>query len=162
MTIKGRIALSENDKTGADTKIKLGVLSDLIGVRLFRARIAVLKSLEEHSEKLGNTPGEFYTLALIHSNPGLSQVEISRHVYIDKSSMVALIDRLTNDGLAVRKRSKLDRRRSELFITPAGEEQLQKLRQVYLESESAFDSLFTKTERTQLFELLSRFDAFAE
>lgn len=56
---------------------------------------------------------------------GCSQAELATVLRQAESSVCTLIERMKKDGLVHRFRSKLDRRKSFLMLTPGGQEQLQ-------------------------------------
>jgi DNA-binding MarR family transcriptional regulator len=63
-------------------------------------------------------------MMVIHNNPGLTQIELSRAIARDKSSVTPLIQELARDGLVTRRSSKEDRRSIKLKLTKAGESAL--------------------------------------
>jgi DNA-binding MarR family transcriptional regulator len=76
---------------------------------------------------------------------------------MDRATMMALVDRLEGRGFVLRKRSKSDRRRQELYATPAGQSMLRKVRARIAKHEARFKSLFTPEELTALLAALKRF-----
>lgn len=61
-----------------------------------------------------------------------------------------VIDRLENRGLVARMRSKRDRRRQDLHLTPAGRELLVAARVIVKEHDRVFTSLFAKADAAVL------------
>lgn len=51
---------------------------------------------------------------------GCSQSELARGLYLSESNLSTLLDRMVRDGLLERERSRLDRRKSIIRITPRG------------------------------------------
>jgi len=104
--------------------INLGMLDDLVG---FNLRIAQDTSFRVFARRTGERrlkPGRFAALMVIHNNPGLTQIELSRAIARDKSSVTPLIQELARDGLVTRRSSKEDRRSIKLKLTKAGESML--------------------------------------
>ena len=58
------------------------------------------------------------TLWLIQANPGVSQVSVAAALGMDRATMMSITDRLEERGFVIRKRSTVDRRRQELYLTP--------------------------------------------
>ena len=66
-------------------------------------------------------PSQLAVLILIRSNPGLTQSAICSALGIQKTNFVALLDKLDDRDLTVRRKVGGDRRSSALHLTPAGE-----------------------------------------
>jgi DNA-binding MarR family transcriptional regulator len=97
-----------------------GVLPRLIGYQLRRAQVAVFQNFSAHTADFGVTPGQVGVLVLIRENEGLSQSELGEALGIDRSTMVAVIDRLEGRRLVVRAPSRRDRRSYALKLSAAG------------------------------------------
>ncbi|WP_417680349.1 MarR family winged helix-turn-helix transcriptional regulator [Roseibium sp.] len=110
-----------------DGKIRLGPLENFIG---FNLRLAQDASFQTYAQRVGKPhlgPGRFAAMMLIHENPGITQMELSRAIARDKSSVTPLVQTLLREGLITRTPSETDRRRAHLRLTPAGEEVLASL-----------------------------------
>src|SRR5262245_33784557 len=101
--------------------IDLDVLPSLLGYNIRRAQIALWRDYSRNVADGEVRPGVFSVLLLANSNAGIAQIDIANHLGIDKASVVALIDRLEDNGWVVRRRSTRDRRRQEIFLTAAGD-----------------------------------------
>jgi DNA-binding MarR family transcriptional regulator len=97
------------------------------------------------------------TLWLINANHGVSQVAIAAALGMDRATMMAVTDRLEDRNLLVRKRSTVDRRRQELYLTPAGQGALRKVKARIAEHEERFKSLFKPAELAALLAALQKF-----
>jgi len=111
----------------SENHLDLGQLDDSIGFRLRRIQIYLAKTFEAATADFNLRSGLFSSLALISANPGVSQNDVSQALGLDKSVVVQLIDELEKRRFAQRKRSKVDRRKHELFCTAQGEQFLQQL-----------------------------------
>jgi DNA-binding MarR family transcriptional regulator len=100
------------------------------------------------------------TLWLIHANSGVSQAELAVALGMDRATMMALTDRLEERGFVIRKRSSVDRRRQDLYLTPAGQSVLRKCKTRIAEHEEKFRALFTASEYAALLDALKRFQKF--
>jgi DNA-binding MarR family transcriptional regulator len=75
---------------------------------------------------------------------------------LDKSAIVTILDELEARGLAVRGRSREDRRRNALFLTRRGEELTAEMAVVAHESEEPLRGALAPDELEKLLELLDR------
>jgi DNA-binding MarR family transcriptional regulator len=101
--------------------LDLGELDALTGLHLRLAQTAVQRLLVEILEPLEVTQKQVAVLWLVSANPGVSQIQLATTLAMDRATMMAIVDRLDSRGLIVRQRSKVDRRRQELALTPEGE-----------------------------------------
>ncbi|WP_417520039.1 MarR family winged helix-turn-helix transcriptional regulator [Minwuia sp.] len=97
-----------------------GMLDGLVGYHLRRAQVAVFRDFAESVGQLGITPGQFGVLELIACNDGLNQSALARALGVDRSTLVAVLDRLQADGLIERRESATDRRSHALGLTGQG------------------------------------------
>jgi DNA-binding MarR family transcriptional regulator len=103
-----------------DEPLDLGMLPGLLGYQLRRAQIAAFQHFAATVGKAGITPGWFGLMVIVANNEGLSQTRLARALGIDGSTMVAMIDRLEENGWMQRQRSAVDRRTHALSLTDAG------------------------------------------
>jgi DNA-binding MarR family transcriptional regulator len=137
-------------------KVDLGCLPRLLGYTLRRAHLA---SWRQYVAVIGEQklrPGLFSLMVLVGSNPGIAQIELGRHLGIDKASIVALLDRLEKAGLLERCRSVRDRRRQGIFLTTKGIADLETLIVQVRTLERQMASRFTRAEMEQLLGFLQR------
>ncbi len=96
------------------------------------------------------------TLIFIAKNEGVSLLEISKHLKLDKSSVTSQITILEKNGYIVRCKSKEDARVHQLNITAKTREILMPMKIVFSSwTETLFDG-FTIEEREQVFKYLER------
>jgi DNA-binding MarR family transcriptional regulator len=103
-----------------DRPIDLGLLPELIGYHLRKAQLAVFQDFARAVGAGELTPAQFAALLVIERNPGLSQTGLGQTLSIDRSTLVAVIDRLESRGLVERADSPKDRRSYALHISNAG------------------------------------------
>lgn len=149
-----RQADRKRGRTG--TRIEHGMLPDLIGYNLRRAQVAVFANFQQTMASFDLTPGQFGVLMLIRENAGLSQSELGNAVGIDRSTMVAVIDRLEARGLVVRAPSPRDRRSYALRLSPAGDALIEEMIPKIQAHEEAIAKRLDEQERATLIDLLSR------
>ena len=140
----------------SENHLNLGKLDESIGFRMRRIQIYLAKAFESATADCELRTGLFSSLALISANPGVSQNDVSQALGLDKSVVVQLIDTLEKRRFARRRRSRVDRRKHELFCTTEGEEFLQLL---FVRLEGAEDQALSElspSERGLLKALLDR------
>jgi len=105
-------------------------------------------------QTIGLTPALFAVLNFLRAEEGALQKEIGAAMEIDPSTMVALIDRLEDAGLAKRRPRPTDRRAREVAITPKGRRILDRGRALAREVEDDVLQGLSPAERGRLLKLL--------
>ena len=131
-------------------------LDGLLGYRLRRAQGAMHRDFMAAVASLDLTQKQAATLWLINGNPGVAQVAVASALGMDRATMMAIVDRLEERRLVIRQRSSTDRRRQELYLTPAGQSALRKAKARIAKHEERFKSLFTAAELQSLLTALQR------
>ena len=134
----------------------VGILNDLMVVKLRRVDVLLSQAFNIVTDHADLGYGTISSLALIVANPGISQNEISRCTGIDKSAVVPIIDHLERSGLAVREKSRKDRRRNALHATPEGEARLKSLTEAIKTIENDMLAGVSESELNILCKLLDR------
>jgi DNA-binding MarR family transcriptional regulator len=132
-------------------------LDGLLGYLLRRAQGAMHRDFLAAVADFGLTQKQAATLWLIQANGGVSQAEVAAALGMDRATMMQVIDRLEDRGFVIRKRSSVDRRRQDLYLTPAGQATLRKCKTRIAEHEARFRALFSSAELAQLLESLKKF-----
>jgi DNA-binding MarR family transcriptional regulator len=135
---------------------RLGILPELLGYQLRRTQIAVFQNFSRAMEPLDVTPGRFGVLEVIAANSGLSQSELGGLLGIDRSTIVAVIDRLERDGLVRRMPAPHDRRSHALKLSEKGAVTLALLERRVAAHEREIASGLSAEERKILQTLLAR------
>ena len=89
-----------------------------------------LNRIEKYSRKYRNIKLEKYGLKrsdhsyilFLKHHPGASQEELTEMIALDKANVARHLSRLEEQGLIERRQSKTDRRITEVFLSPKGEE----------------------------------------
>ncbi len=136
--------------------IKVGMLPNLLGFNLDRARMTLRRSFNRVYQGSGLRPGEFTLLNLIDNNPGVAQTDLARQLILDKSTVAGLIHGLQAREWVKHEPSPVDRRRDRLTLTPRGRQALDRLRDEMLQHEVSFTRLFSPSELAQLLAYLRR------
>jgi DNA-binding MarR family transcriptional regulator len=131
-------------------------LDSLLGYHMRRAQGAMHRHFMASVAELNLTQKQTATLWLISANPGVSQVSVAAVLDMDRATMMAVTDRLEERGLLVRKRSSVDRRRQELYLTPAGTTLLRKVKTRIAEHEDRFKGQFDRGELERLVSALKK------
>ena len=136
--------------------IDYGLLPSLIGYNLRKSQIAVFQDFAATVGAEDITPGQFGVLTLIQSNEGLNQSELGEAMGVDRSTVVAVIDRLEQRGLVHRMPAPNDRRSYALRLSVAGAATLRRLQPLIRRHEAAIASGLSAAEQRTLIDLLRR------
>jgi DNA-binding MarR family transcriptional regulator len=131
-------------------------LDGLLGYHIRLAMMELRRSFFRHVGEGGVRPGIASLLQLVAANPGASQVELSQALHVDKASLVALLDKAEGAGWLKRIRSKADRRRHELHLTPSGQSAAEKIGLQMQRFEKKYIDRFTPEEVEMLVDYLRR------
>jgi DNA-binding MarR family transcriptional regulator len=107
---------------------------------------------------LGTRHGRFVLLMLLHKHgPGeMTPAELADKTCVTRATISGLLDGLEKDGLVERRPDPEDRRLIRLFLTPAGNQLLQKARPTYCEWFANVIAPLTEDERKQLVNILQK------
>ncbi|MFF7449043.1 MULTISPECIES: MarR family transcriptional regulator [unclassified Streptomyces] len=111
---------------------------DRLGHLLERARAKLARASAEALAPHGVDGHELTVLAVLADAPSPSQVEAAVRLGVDRTTMVALIDGLEDQGLVARRRSPWDRRKNIVELTAAGEDCLSRAEQARRGAERRF------------------------
>jgi DNA-binding MarR family transcriptional regulator len=131
-------------------------LADRIGYLLAKTHLGMRTIADEALTPLGLDKKEYASLVLIASQGPLSQQALSVIQGCDRTTMVAVVDKLENDGLVVRRRNPLDRRAYALEITDKGRRVLGQADELVSKVEHDFLAPLSAVERRTLVDLLQR------
>lgn len=98
----------------------------------------------------------FAVLVALDENGLISQAELGRSVWIDRSDLHAVLNDLERDGLVARVRDENDRRRKLVDLTPAGAAALERLNARIEAAQDALLEPLSAAERRELRRLLTR------
>lgn len=100
---------------------KVGKLDGMIGFHLRLAQNASFKAFKRHTGEANLRPGWFAMLSLIHENPGITPMALSRASGRDKSTLTPVLRDLLRLKLIARETVASDKRSYTLSLTPLGE-----------------------------------------
>jgi DNA-binding MarR family transcriptional regulator len=133
-----------------------GHLHQTIAYHIRRAQLQLWRDFKENVNTGIMVRGQYTVMSMIDANPGITQVDLSRMLDIDKAALVSLVFRLEKSGWLAKKPAEEDRRRHTLFLTKSGRNKLNKLNESMTAEEDAIRSKFTKAEVSTLIQLLRR------
>ncbi|KQY29984.1 hypothetical protein ASD21_12735 [Caulobacter sp. Root1455] len=140
----------------AEPGLDFDTLDQVLGFHVRQAQGTMHRNIIAVLAKADLTQKQSATLWLIGSNPGASQIAIGGALRMDRATTMAVIDKLEARNLVVRQRSAVDRRRHELYLTPAGQKLLVEVKAMVKAHEQAFADRFTAAELETLIDLLKR------
>lgn len=140
---------------GADRAPVPPALERWTGAFLSRAAQRVQERFESRLEPLGIRSKHYGVLALLENGP-LTQIEIGRCLWVDRTTMVALIDDLERLGLVERERHPEDRRAYAITLTAGGREMLSQATGVVAATQEESFAALSRTEQEQLRALLAK------
>jgi DNA-binding MarR family transcriptional regulator len=152
-------------KSGSNRKKKLaakphtldtGHLHQTIAYHIRRAQLQLAREFKESVNSGSVVRGQYTVLSMIDANPGITQIDLSRMLDIDKAALVSLVFGLEKSGWISKKQAEEDRRRHTLFLTKSGEKMLQTLNEDMTAREDAIRSKFSAAEVKTLIKLLRR------
>lgn len=142
-------------RSAADS-LQWGALKGLLGFQMRQAQAALYRDFAVSLRHLDLTQRQYAALALVETNPGISQIAISNALDMDRATVMAIIRRLELRGCIERKRAGDDRRRQELALSEAGHALTADARKAIAAHEGHFSSRFTHEELTAFKRMLSR------
>jgi DNA-binding MarR family transcriptional regulator len=135
--------------------VRLGPLDNLVGFHLRLAQDASFRAFAKHTGEPHLKPGRFAAMVVIHNNPGITQIELSRAIARDKSSVTPLVQELHRHGLVARQPSPGDKRSIALRLTKAGEATLENLLVHAMDHDRRLDEI-VGDRKAELIELLKK------
>ncbi|MBO0662365.1 MarR family transcriptional regulator [Jiella sp. MQZ9-1] len=114
----------EDRQTGgnpARAQLDAGEAERTVAYKLRLAQILAFRAFEEKLADRGRAPRYLGLLAIIRNHPGEPQSRLADAVALRRSSLVAILDTLTDEGLIERRLSAADRRINGIWLTKKGE-----------------------------------------
>ncbi|MEQ9812302.1 MAG: MarR family transcriptional regulator [Azospirillaceae bacterium] len=133
-------------------------LRDQVSYMVRLIQISAYKNFEKHTTGFGSAPRYYGLLRLVEANPGITQSRLAEAIYLDRSSLVPILDTLESEGYLVRTPSETDKRVRCIALTPAGRGRLDELKVHVRRHEDLIVHGLTEEERAVLRRLLQRID----
>lgn len=110
-----------DDPTGSiDEKSSGLVLENQVCFSLYSAANAMVRAYRPMLEQLDLTYPQYLAMMVLWENNGINVKELGGKLHLDSGTLTPLLKRLEGKGLVIRKRSEIDERMREMFLTPAG------------------------------------------
>jgi len=148
---------SASAKTTEKPALHHNKLDDSTSYQVRMAYVAIRRHFEAVMKRLDLTQKQTSVLWLIEANPGVSQIALANELGMDRASMMAIVDRLEERGVIVRKRSAEDGRRQELYVTAKGKKVLAQAKAAIHEHEKWIAAKFSKADLAAFVDGLKRF-----
>lgn len=148
--------LNSDDIASGGAVLNFDELDQVLGFHIRQAQGTMHRRFIEALAAVELTQKQAGAVWLIGANPGASQIGIGGALRMDRATTMAIIDKLEGRELVVRQRSTVDRRRHELYLTPAGQKLLVKVKKLVKDHEHKFAARFSESELTTLIDLLKR------
>jgi DNA-binding MarR family transcriptional regulator len=142
--------------------VDFGPLAGWIGFNLRMAQESAFEAFSRRSQEIGESPGRFATLMLIHRNPGISQTALGEASGRDKSSVTPVVEDLVRRGLVARRRMDTDRRAYRLTLTQQGKKTLASLARCARRHERVLDGIIGARDRKRFLEICRKIAAQVE
>jgi DNA-binding MarR family transcriptional regulator len=131
----------------------------IVSYRLRLLQIAAYKCFERQVAGFGSAPRYYGLLKLVQANPGIHQMRLAEAIYLDRSSLVPIVETLSREGWVERRTTNHDRRVRRLYLTERGEADLVRLDTEVSRHEAQLTHGFSKAESKRLVADLARIDA---
>ena len=105
---------------------------------------------------VGIDPREFLLMRFVAAAEGQSQQALAERLSVPASRMVALVDRLEQEGLIERRPDPDDRRVRGLYLTRKGRGVLERAGKIAIDYETRLCAGINREEREQLIDLLQK------
>lgn len=141
--------------------VKLGKLDSYIGFNLRLAQNASFKAFKRHTGDAELRPGWFAVLSLIHDNPGITPMALSKASGRDKSTLTPVLRDLLRLKLIVRETVESDKRSYTLSLTRLGQTKLAMLAEHAAAHDRTLDEI-VGDKKEELIRLLKRISALLD
>ena len=135
--------MSSAERPGREVTEVLGYLLKHAHQQLTAATTSALEPFGVDSRALG-------VLRVLHLRESTSQQEVAQVLGVDRTTMVAMLDALQEQGIVARRPLAQDRRRNAVELTEHGQQLFAQAAQVERDAESAYIASLGAREQQQL------------
>lgn len=107
-----------------------------------------------HLEHMNLSSKSFLILGAAYKNTSFSQQDIAKSLFIDRTTMVTLIDELEQRDLVERTRHPDDRRQYRIVLTELGERVFKEAREIAYQTENEYLKVLSDEQKSSLRETL--------
>ncbi|GAA0963527.1 MarR family transcriptional regulator [Kribbella koreensis] len=129
---------------------QVGPLDEAVGYVLKRAATALRTAMDAALRPLDLTVPQYSCLEVLSQQPGLSNAELARAVFVTRQSMNLVLRGLQDRGLITRPATAPHGRALPTELTPAGRHQLKAASTAVRAVEARMLTPFTKSQQTRL------------
>jgi len=122
----------------------------------------ITKKGREALNEIGLTPPQFNLMVHLYFNGPLNQTNLSKDLYLAKSTISGIVERLEKRRFVKRAKREKDRRSEIVLLTPAGEEVIKRVIDKRVDFLRKITQKLTEDEKEKLFELLTRMKEAAD
>lgn len=129
---------------------------DRFPILLRGAWFGMNKAFRERIIKLGLTTSQYTILRCLFENPGISQDELTRLIGGNKNNASALVKRMVQAKLIIKRPKKTDKRAYQLFLCSKGESAYEKASMEAIGLRKKIISSLPKVSEEELIALLNK------
>lgn len=123
---------------------------------MFENQQLLARKLLERVAEEGLSSGQPKVLEFLLEHDGCMQKEIAHACSVEAASVTSLLNKMERDGLVQRKIPQDNRRVSQVWLTEAGRQKAQIVRDTFTKLEERLFKGFTSRERQSLLDMLQR------
>jgi DNA-binding MarR family transcriptional regulator len=142
-----------------DEVVEPAELLSRVSYRIRLIQIAAYKSFEKVVTGLGTAPRYYGLLKIVEANPGIPQTRLAEAIFLDRSSLVPILETLTDEGWVERRATERDRRVRRVYLTAQGQERLSLLEREVARHEEMMTGGMSEAEKARLLASFDRIDA---
>lgn len=135
----------------------LGALDGDVGFLIRRAQVWIFNDFLKTTEPCGLRPAQYAVLTMVATNPGLSQMALSKALGIERAHLMHMLDSMEERSWLTRMRSDGDRRSHALHLTARGRTFMKKVRKLVAVHEANVAARLGEARHSGLLEALSAF-----
>jgi len=140
----------------AGSEVDLGLLTDLTGFSVKLVWILGHGLLSREFGETGITPHRFSMLEVIGRNPGLQQTQLAAALALSRPATTLAVDFWEERGCVERRRIDGDRRSVGVCLTPHGQDELERPRELVRKADIALTAGLSDAETQELRRLLRK------
>ena len=138
-----------------ESHFALGSLDAVVGLHVGFANSAIVKHFLQTLSPLGLTPKQTSILWLIHENPDVAKADLARLLKVERATMQAMVNGLSERALIVSRPAETDGRRVRMALTQEGARVLLEAQAAVARHEAWIRSKFS-AEELELFVRLAQ------
>lgn len=150
MTVRRAIVLEYNEHGYYPSDME-----DNIGSMMAQVARLMRRHFDERARAIGVTRPQWQVITLLSRNPGINQGGLADLLEVEPITLGRMIDRMQDAGLVERRSDPGDRRAWRLFLTPHGEDLIDKLRPF---ANDTLDSALSGIDRDEVALLMRTLD----